>query len=532
MVLLRVEKIFSRKRGGTTNTLEDRTEKLKEEAVSSGPSDTVYSALANLDVHDKSIPPDRREKSFAVNPLSILTDERLACESLLFVCLVILSLPDRINKNKRGVRMLLELRLENFKSFKAPSTFSMVPNGALKELDYSLLKEDAIGTIKEQKLLCSSILIGPNAAGKSNFFCAMDFLRNLILSGNIFNCSFTFPEPDLSLIPNSTLNKAKPISLGITFLTQGVLIDYDVSLELGAFLDRSAKKLISFESLKINGKPAFERQKDHVELFDNEPFNSKWRISGSQKLIKLLAQESLKTKELFLTNGFKCLVSQEIVSMIETWFGEHLCTLDLSRNLAFEAPSHSQSIESYLKAVTVAAKANGSETPGFSLGSDENSGYLFSVLENLKGKKEAYSVKYESTGTLKFMRLFPQAVEAIKNGSVLVVDQLDASINPMTIMSLINIFHNDGINKNGAQLIFATCNPIYLNPNLFRRDEVKFVNKEDDSGSTIYSLSDFGTEGEGGVKTTDDYAANYLMDCYGAMSGADFTEAFCDLVNN
>lgn len=46
------------------------------------------------------------------------------------------------------------------------------------------------------------------------------------------------------------------------------------------------------------------------------------------------------------------------------------------------------------------------------------------------------------------------------------------------------------------------------------------------------TLSDFGTEGEGGVKTTDDYAANYLMDCYGAMSGADFTEAFCDLVNN
>ena len=51
-------------------------------------------------------------------------------------------------------------------------------------------------------------------------------------------------------------------------MTQGVLIDYDVSLELGEFLDRSAKKLISFESLKINGKPAFERQKNNVELFD------------------------------------------------------------------------------------------------------------------------------------------------------------------------------------------------------------------------------------------------------------------------
>lgn len=426
--------------------------------------------------------------------------------------------------------MLLEVRLENFKSFRNKSVFSLVPQHGLKDLEYSLIKEKRDG--KGLKCLCSSIIVGPNAAGKSNFFCAVDFLRNLVLEGNIFNCSFTFSEPDLSLIPNSSLNEVKPISLGITVLTQGVLIDYDVSLELGEFLDGSAEKIISFESLRINGKPAFERQKDKVELFDNEPFNSKWRISGSRKLIKLLAQESLKPQELFLKNGFKCLVSQETVSMIETWFREHLCTLDLSRNLAFEAPSHSQSVKSFLKALTVAAKANGSETSGFSLGSEENSGYLFSVLENLKGKKEVYSEKYESTGTLKFMRLFPVAVEAIKNGSVLVVDQLDASINPMAIMSLINIFHNDGINKNGAQLIFATCNPIYLNPNLFRRDEIKFVNMDDRSGSTIYSLSDFGTEGEGGIKTTDDYAANYLMDCYGALSGADFTELFCELAKN
>lgn len=231
--------------------------------------------------------------------------------------------------------MLLEVRLENFKSFRKKSVFSLVPQHGLKDLDYSLLRESR--GEKEQKYLCSSIIVGPNAAGKSNFFCAVEFLKNLVLSGNIFNCSFTFSEPDLSLIPNSSLNEAKPISLGITFLTQGVLIEYDVSLELGEFLDRSANKLISFESLKINGKPAFERQKNNVELFDNEPFKSKWSISGSRKLIKLLAQESLKPHELFLTNGFKCLVSHEIVSMMESWFGEHLCTLDLSRNLSFEA---------------------------------------------------------------------------------------------------------------------------------------------------------------------------------------------------
>ena len=137
--------------------------------------------------------------------------------------------------------MLLEVRLENFKSFRNKSVFSLVPLHGLKDLEYSLLRGSR--GEKEQKCLCSSIIVGPNAAGKSNFFCAVEFIKNLVLSGNIFNCSFTFSEPDLSLIPNSSLSEAKPISVGITFLTQGILIDYDVSLELGEFLDRSAKKL-------------------------------------------------------------------------------------------------------------------------------------------------------------------------------------------------------------------------------------------------------------------------------------------------
>lgn len=111
--------------------------------------------------------------------------------------------------------MLLELRLENFKSFKNLSDFSLVPHHGLKDLEFSLIKRKGSG--KELKCLCSSIVVGPNAAGKSNLFRAVDFLKNLVLSGNIFNCSFTFSEPDLSLIPNSSLNKAKPISLGITF---------------------------------------------------------------------------------------------------------------------------------------------------------------------------------------------------------------------------------------------------------------------------------------------------------------------------
>ena len=105
------------------------------------------------------------------------------------------------------------------------------------------------------------------------------------------------------------------------------------------------------------------------------------------------------------------------------------------------------------------------------------------------------------------------------------VDELDASIHPMAIMNIINIFHNDEINKKGAQLIFNTHNPIFLNNSLLRRDEIKFVEKEE-NGSIQYSLADFGTNGVGGVRNTEDYLKNYFVNKYGAIKDIDFSEIF------
>ena len=114
---------------------------------------------------------------------------------------------------------------------------------------------------------------------------------------------------------------------------------------------------------------------------------------------------------------------------------------------------------------------------------------------------------------------------AINNGATLAIDELDASIHPMAIMNIINIFHNDEINKKGAQLIFNTHNPIFLNNSLLRRDEIKFVDKEE-NGSIHYSLSDFKTNGEKGVRNTEDYMKNYFINKYGAIKNIDFSDIF------
>ena len=127
--------------------------------------------------------------------------------------------------------------------------------------------------------------------------------------------------------------------------------------------------------------------------------------------------------------------------------------------------------------------------------------------------------------TVRFLNIFPIISNAINSGATLVIDELDASIHPMVIMNIINIFHNDEININGAQLIFNTHNPIFLNGAILRRDEMKFVDKIDDS-SIHYSLSDFGTNGTKGVRNSEDYLKNYFINKYGAIKDIDFSDIF------
>ncbi len=103
-------------------------------------------------------------------------------------------------------------------------------------------------------------------------------------------------------------------------------------------------------------------------------------------------------------------------------------------------------------------------------------------------------------------------------GGILVIDEADASIHLMALMNIITLFHNDELNIHNAQLVCNTHNPIFLNSNLFRPDEIKFVVRDEKIHcSTHYSLSDFDTAGEKGVRKGDNYLKNYYVDCYGEI---------------
>ena len=150
---------------------------------------------------------------------------------------------------------------------------------------------------------------------------------------------------------------------------------------------------------------------------------------------------------------------------------------------------------------------------------EEHEAILCSILDN---HKKLPAEVFESHGTIRFISEFPLVIYALLNGATLIMDEFDASIHPMALMNIITVFHNDEVNKNNAQLVFNTHNPIFLNSSLFRRDEIKFVERNEETGnSEHYTLSDFKTAA--GTGNGGDYMNNYFAGRYGAIRDIDFS---------
>ena len=250
-----------------------------------------------------------------------------------------------------------------------------------------------------------------------------------------------------------------------------------------------------------------------------------------------IAKNNLNNEELFLMNGFRNMFSSKIANIVSDWLNNKFMviyradSMQLIRKFA-DPKKKSVYIE---KTINEAAELFGinSNALGYVIDDESEKARLASIFETTEKNTAIPAELFESYGTIRFVNMFPLVVNALLNGGTLMVDEFDASIHPMALMNIINIFHNDEINKKHAQLVFNTHNPIFLNANLFRRDEIKFVERDDDTHCSIhYSLSDFGTSGKSGVRKNEDYMKNYFVDRYGAIKDIDFTPIFESLLKD
>ena len=427
--------------------------------------------------------------------------------------------------------MLLEFKAKNYKSFKDELVFSMIPTPKQKGLDYSIIEEQ-IGK-KKYKGLCSAVIYGPNASGKTNIIGAMDTFRSIILKGNIRNdkdlLNPNIASAKLELIPNNLSTNCDPVSFLIKFTEMNMLIEYSLTASLGNFLEEDYQRRIISETLSINEQMIFNRNgnleigslnciKDYlVNEFDKH-----------EKYLTKVAKSNLINDELFLQQGFKNMFSSRLSGIISDWLTNKFLTVISANALRLAIMVKNMKKDSvYINGIiNSVAKHFGinSNAIGYLVKNDNNETTLCSIFDNDGKKVNIPAEQFESFGTIRFVNLFPLILETLLNGNILAVDEFDASIHPIALMNIISIFHNNDININHAQLIFNTHNPIFLNKNLFRRDEIKFVERNEDTHiSTHYSLSDFGTSGSTGVRKNEDYMKNYFIDRYGAIKDIDFT---------
>ena len=421
--------------------------------------------------------------------------------------------------------MLLEFKTKNYKSFAEEMDFSMTPAPKQKGLDYSILSMQA-GS-KTYKSLSSAVIYGPNASGKTNMIGAMDTFRSIVLRGSIRNADVASPNAAasaLELIPNCNRTK-EPTIFSVQFVEEGLMVVYSVKADLGTFMNSNYPRKILEEKLVVNEKQVFLRNDDlDVDL----PSVIKGYINKSikRKTPKMLelARDSLSDTELFLNNGFKSIYAQELVKRILSWFSNKFIVVYRSDDMRvvrkFADPkANTVYVETTL---TEAAKEFGITGNALGYKSSGKEDAEDTVLCSILGDKLLPAEMFESYGTIRFVNEFPLVILVLLNGGTLVMDEFDASIHPMALMNIINIFHNDDINKNHAQLIFNTHNPIFLDSSLLRRDEIKFVEREDETGNSIhYALSDFKTAD--GVRKGEDYMNNYFVSRYGAIKDVDFS---------
>ena len=119
----------------------------------------------------------------------------------------------------------------------------------------------------------------------------------------------------------------------------------------------------------------------------------------------------------------------------------------------------------------------------------------------------------ESWGTLIWFGMIGLVLEALRHGSVLLADELEASLHPTLVALLVDLFQSPHSNPRRGQLIFNSHEVTLMGDSAERplgRDQIRFTEKDDDGATRLYSLADLAPRREEAV------ARRYLAGRYGA----------------
>jgi hypothetical protein len=388
--------------------------------------------------------------------------------------------------------MLCQFSFQNFKSYREETTLDFQA-AALPEFRETLITEE-----KATDLLPVSVIYGPNGGGKSNLLAALSCIISTVVK----------PVNELGKNRQELIlqqsNNAVPFLLDQTSTNEPTKFRMFFRIarnEYCYYISIKNDEIIS-ESLyrkSVTGKKA-------ATIFERETASITLGPSINKKSINTSVNPKMPYLSFLAIN-----YDLPIINEVMTWFES--CIIRSYANpmvehqimLAKSAPYKAQ----FIRAL------NDMDIDITDYRYDEDKHQLF--MKRIIGTTE-YELSFsdESDGTRKLIAALPVILLALREGRLVIIDELDAKLHPKLLKYVISLFKNREINRKGAQLLFTSHDMYTLKSTVFRRDEIWFAAENDAHESEIYSLHEIRGEDNERIKSTAAYDKQYLEGRYGA----------------
>ena len=408
--------------------------------------------------------------------------------------------------------MLLEFRTRNFRSIRDEITISLV---ASKDKNLSDTHLMSTGIKNLPYLVRSAVVYGPNASGKTTLLQALFFMRGVVAeSASSMQPGQTFNVQPFRL---DTACISQPSEFEITFLLGGVRYQYGFRLTSERIVD---EWLLVYRTAKP--QKWFSRHYD--ENTQGSVYEFSTHLTGPRKLW----QESTRPNALFLSTAAQ--LNSELLGPIFRWlvdqpiyFGAGMLPPPDSTTELLQTEIGKRAVREFLASADISISdvvrvsrqgwqqqfIFGAEGPKFTR--EEKELHMPQFVHRTTHGSANFELHEESQGTQRLYAMVAPVLDVLKNGRLLIVDELDSSLHPLLVRRLVRMFHQPELNPLGAQLLFTTHDTSLLDRTIFRRDQIWFTEKDRDQATRLYPLSDFSP------RETEALEKGYLIGRYGAV---------------
>jgi predicted ATPase len=450
--------------------------------------------------------------------------------------------------------MLIEFRVGNFRSFDEPQTFSLVASADTKHPDNCI-------PFRTLQLLKIAAVFGANASGKSNLIKALGFMRQFVLhSATSMNVGDEIPVVPFQLNPAS---RGSPSFFEAAFVVREVRYQYGFTTTAKRVQD---EWLIAYP--KGRAQHLLERR------FDLETEQTAWACRGELQKEGTLLKERTRDNGLVLSRGAELNIAP--LTTVFLWFRQQMSVLDLSASPATLIEQTAMRLKSDMtfreralrlirhadlgiSDLEVSEDQRGYYAPTLlpesmvvgnvpvsstteTLGPVRSGSVMVGIIppllpETVSGGPirtfhlpPAYTLRSihrspggdpvafnfleaESHGTQRFFALAGLWLDALDQGGLLVIDELDCSMHPTLTRKLVELFQTREANSKGAQLVFSTQDSTLMDLELLRRDQIWIVEKDRAGASRLSSLYDF----EEKPRNNEAVQQRYLAGRYGGV---------------